>query len=135
MWEWAAYFAPRSGKTGLDRSTYQRRHLGITPMLGRWLRDAGCGAQPATPYTYRTMDTRVIHETAYAIDLSAGQPVYKEFVRQAMRFAHQTKPFLLRTGVIEEMEHAAVCNQLEGELASPEFCGLSYLLRAWAPRT
>jgi len=41
---------------------------------------------------------------------------------------------LLRTGVIEEMEHAAVCDQLEGELSSREFCGLSFLLRAWAPR-
>ncbi len=51
MWEWAAYFAPRSGKTGLDRSTYQRRRLGITPMLGRWLRDTGCGTPPETPYT------------------------------------------------------------------------------------
>jgi hypothetical protein len=81
------------------------------------------------------VDDRVIHETAYAIDVSAGQPAYKGFVRQAMRFAHQVKPFLLRTGMIEEMEHAAVCDQLEGELASPDFCGLSFLLRAWAPRT
>ena len=134
MWEWTAYFAARSEKTGLDRSTYQRRHLGITAMLGRWLRDAGCGTPPATPYTYRTTDTRVIPHTAYAIDLSADQSAYQEFVRQAMRFAHQVKPLLLRTGVIEEREHATLCSQLERELVSPAFCGLSYLLRAWAPR-
>ncbi len=30
MWEWAEHFAARSGKTGLARSTYKRRHLGIT---------------------------------------------------------------------------------------------------------
>jgi predicted O-methyltransferase YrrM len=135
MWEWAAYFAPRPEKTGLDRSTYQRRYLGITAMLGRWLRDAGCGTPPEILYTYRTMDARVIHQTAYAIDLSAGQPVYQEFVQQARRFAHQVKSLLLRTGVIEEVEHATLCSQLERELGIPEFCGLFYLLRAWAPRT
>jgi ubiquinone/menaquinone biosynthesis C-methylase UbiE len=135
MWEWASYFAARSAKTGLDRSTYQRRYLGITAMLGRWLRDAVCGAPPETPYTYRTMDTRVIHHTAYAIDLSAGQPAYQEFVQQAMRFTHQVKSLLLRTGVIEEREHATLCSQLGRELSIPEFCGLIYLVRAWAPRT
>jgi hypothetical protein len=135
MWEWAAYFAAGSGKTGLDRSTYQRRHLGITFMLGRWLRDAGCGAPSETPYTYRTMGAREIHQTAYAIDLSAGQPAHESFLRQARRFAHQVRSLLLRTGVIEEREHATLCSQLDGELISPEFCGLFYLLRAWAPRT
>jgi predicted O-methyltransferase YrrM len=135
MWEWATYFAARPGKTGLDRSTYQRRHLGITPMLGRWLRDTGCGTPPETPYTYRSMDTRVIHATAYAVDLSAGQPAHESFLQQARCFAHQVQSLLLRIGVIEEREHATLCSQLEKELAIPEFCGLFYLLRAWAPRT
>ncbi len=135
MWEWAELVAARSGKAGVDRSSYKRHALGITPMLGRWLRDAGCGAHPEMPtYSLWRLDNRVIHETAYAIEVSAGQPAHKGFVRQAMRFAHQVKPFLLRTGVIEEMEHAVLCDHLEVELASREFCGLSYLLRAWAPR-
>jgi hypothetical protein len=77
----------------------------------------------------------VIHETAYAIEVSAGQPAHEGFETQARRFAHQVKPFLLHTRVIEETEHAALCDQLAGELASPEFCGLSFLLRAWASRT
>jgi len=135
MWEWAEHFAARSGMTVIERSSYKRHSLGITPMLGRWLRDAGCGAQPEMPtYSLWRLDDRVIHETAYAIEMSAGQPAHQGFVRQAMRFAHQVKPFLLRTGVIEEMQHAVLCDQLEVELASPDFCGLSYLLRAWAPR-
>jgi hypothetical protein len=41
---------------------------------------------------------------------------------------------LLRTGGIEEMEHTALCDQLETELTNQEFCGLSFLLRVWAPR-
>ncbi len=92
-------------------------------MLGRWLRDAGCGTQRERHmYSIWGMDARVIHETAYAIEVSAGQPAHEGFVQQAMRFAQQVKPFLL-------------CDQLEGELASPDFYGLCFLLRAWAPRT
>ncbi len=127
MWEWAKLFAASS--------EYKRHSLGITPMLGRWLRDAGCGAQRKTPlYSVWGRDERVIHETAYAIEVSAGQPAYEGFVGQARRFAQQVKPFLLRTEVIEEREHDALCDQLETELTNQDFCGLSFLLRAWAPR-
>jgi len=136
MWELAEHFATRSGMTVIERSSYKRHSMGITPVLGRWLRDAGCGAQPEMPtYSLWRMDDRVIHETAYAIEVSAGQPAHKGFVRQAMRFAHQVKPFLLRTEVFEEKEHSALCDYLEVELASRDFCGLSFLLRAWAPRS
>lgn len=135
MWEWADLVAPYSGQAGVDRSSYQRRHLGITPMLGRWLREAGCGAQREKPlYSIWGIDERVIHEAVYAIEVSAGQPAHEGFVAQARRFARQVKPFLLRTGVIEDQEHAALCDRLDSELSSQEFCGLAFLLRAWAPR-
>ncbi len=135
MWEWAGLVAAGSGKTGIDRSSYKRHMLGITPMLGRWLRDAGCGAKRERPlYSIWGIDERVIHETAYAIEVSAGQPAYEGFVGQARRFAGKVKAFLLRTGVIEEREHAALCDQLDTELTTQEFCGLSFLLRVWAPR-
>jgi ubiquinone/menaquinone biosynthesis C-methylase UbiE len=135
MWEWAELVATCSGKAGVERSAYKRHHLGITPMLGRWLRDAGCGALRERPlYSIWGIDERVIHETAYSIEVSAGQPAHEGFVGQVRRFAQQVKPLLLRTGVIEEMEHAALCNQLEEELASQEFCGLAFLLRMWASR-
>jgi ubiquinone/menaquinone biosynthesis C-methylase UbiE len=134
MWELAEHFAACAGMKAIERSSYQRHALGITPMLGRWLRDAGCGGHPAMPlYSLWRMDERVIYETAYAIEVSAGQPAHEGFVSQARRFAHRVKPFLLRTGVIEEMEHATLCGQLEGELTDPAFCGLCFLLRAWAP--
>ena len=127
--------AARFGKAGVDRSSYQRRHLGITPMLGRWLRNAGCGAKRERPvYSIWGIDERVIHEAVYAIEVSAGQPAHEEFVAQTKRFARQVKPFLLRTGVIEDQDHASLCEQLGTELASQEFCGLAFLLRAWAPR-
>lgn len=87
MWEWAELVASRSGKAGVDRSPYQRRHLGITPMLGRWLREAGCGAQREKPiYSIWGIDERVIHEAVYAIEVSAGQPAHEGFVALARRF-------------------------------------------------
>ncbi len=137
MWEFAELVAGRSGsgKAGVERSSYQRRHLGITPMLGRFLREAGCGAPREKPlYSVWGIDERVIHEQAYAIGVSAGQPAYEGFLGQVRRFTRQIKPFLLQHEVIEEREHTALCDQLEGELTNQEFCGLSFLLRAWVPR-
>jgi len=136
MWEWAELVAASSGKPGVDRSSYKRRHLGITPMLGRWLRDAGCGALRERPiYSIWGIDERVIHHAVYTIEVSAGQPAHEGFVVQARRFARQVKPFLLRNRVIEEKEYAALCDQLDTELTSQEFCGLSFLISAWASRT
>ncbi len=135
MWELTELVAVHSGKAAVERSWYQRRHLGITPMLGRWLRDVGCGAQRETPvFSIWGINKRVIHQTVYAIGVSAGQPAYEGFVAQARRFARQVKPFLLRTEVIEEREYVPLCDRIETELTSQEFCGLSFLLRAWAPR-
>ena len=135
MWEWAELVAARTGKIGVERSSYQRHSLGITPMLRRWLRDAGCGAPRETPlYSIWGIDERVIHKTAYAIEVSAGQLANAGFVAHARRFAQQVKPLLLRTEVIEEGEHAGLCAQLETELTNQEFCGLSFLLRVWALR-
>ena len=135
MWEVAALFSPHSGMAGTERSTSTRRHLGITMMLSSWLRDAGCGALPKMPsYSLWGRDSHMIHETASVIEVSAGQPAHEAFVRQAMRFSRRVKPLLLRTEVIGEMEHAALCTQLGEELTNQDFCGLFQLLRAWGPR-
>ena len=135
MWHVSALFSPHAGMAKTERSAYTRRHLGITMMLGGWLRDAGCGAIPETPsYSHWGRDSHVIHETASVIEVSAGQPAHEAFVRQAMRFSQRVKPLLLRTEVIVEMEHTALCTQLEEELTNRNFCGLFQLLRAWAPR-
>ncbi len=135
MWHIAALFSPRSGMADTERSAYARRHLGITMMLGGWLRNAGCGAIPErTTYDIWGRDSHIIHEAAYVIEVSAGQPAHDAFVRQAMRFSQRVKPLLLRTQVIGEVEHAALYKQLEVELTNQDFCGLFQLLRAWAPR-
>ena len=104
-------------------------------MLGRWLRDAGCGAhREQSVRSSWGIDERVIQQAAYAIDVSAGQPAYAGFRGQVRRFARQVRPFLLQHKVIEEQEYSALCDRLQEELAIREFCGQSFLLRAWAPR-
>jgi ubiquinone/menaquinone biosynthesis C-methylase UbiE len=135
MWQVAALFASHSGMVATDHSTYTRRHLGITMMLGGWLRGAGCGALlEAHQHTLRGRDTHVIHRAASVIEVSAGQPAYETFVRQTLRCSLRVKPLLLRTEVIEEAKYSALCNQLEEELTHQDFCGLLPIVRAWAPR-
>jgi ubiquinone/menaquinone biosynthesis C-methylase UbiE len=135
MWQVAALFAARSGTVATGHSTYTRRHLGITMMLRSWLRDAGCGVLHEThPYTLRSLDTYEIYQVAYVIEVSAGQPAYEAFVRQALRYSQRVKPLLLRTVVLGEKEHDALCDQLVEELNHQDFCGLFPIVRAWAPR-
>jgi hypothetical protein len=135
MWQVAALFASRSGMDATGQSKYTRRHLGITMMLGIWLRDAGCGALLEThQHTLRGRDTHEIHQAAYVVEVSTGQPAYETFVRQTLLWSQRVKPLLLRTGVIVETEYTTLCNQLEEELAHEDFCGLFPIVRAWAPR-
>jgi len=135
MWQVAALFASNSGMFATGHSAYTRRHLGITMMLRSWLRDAGCGALDDThPHTLWGRDTHMIHQAAYVIEVSAGQPAYETFVRKTLRCSQRVNPLLLRTEVIEEAEYEALCNQLEEELTHQDFCGLFQLIRAWAPR-
>ena len=134
MWQVAALFASHAGMGATGHSTYTRRHLGITMMLGSWLFDAGCGVHLEThQHTLRGRDTYVIHQAASVIEVSAGQLAHEAFVRQILRWSQRIKPLLLRTEVIEEVEYTALCDQLEEELAHEDFCGLIQLLRAWVP--
>jgi ubiquinone/menaquinone biosynthesis C-methylase UbiE len=135
MWQLAALFASHSGMGATSQSTYTRRYLGITMMLRSWLRDAGCGALLEThQHTIRGRDTYEIHQAAYVIEVSAGQPAHETFVRQILRCSQLVKPLLLRIAVIEDAEYTPLCSQLEEELTHEDFCGLFQLLRAWAPR-
>jgi ubiquinone/menaquinone biosynthesis C-methylase UbiE len=130
----AALFASHARMVAKGQTIYTRRHLGITMMLGGWLRDAGCGALLEThQYTLMGRDTHEIHQAAYVIEVSARQPAYEAFVRQILHYNQRIKPLLLRTEVIAEAEYSALCDQLEEELAHQDFCGLLPIVRAWAP--
>lgn len=135
MWQVSTHFSSRSEMVATGHSTYTRHHLGITMMLGSWLRDAGCGALLEThTQNLRGRDTHVIHEAAYVIEVSARQPAYEAFVRRSLRYCQRVKPLLLRTEVIGETEHDALCDQLVEELERQDFCGMFPIVQAWAPR-
>ena len=69
---------------------YKRHHLGITPMIGLWLRGAGCGRiNPSSEAARRLFrGYAAIPPDPYAIRLSNGSLAYKSFI--------QTLPPLLR---------------------------------------
>jgi ubiquinone/menaquinone biosynthesis C-methylase UbiE len=112
--EIAEIFARLQQKAGYTVRPYERRALGITPMIGSWLRKAGF--QP-------------ISNMPYAIEVSEGTKAHPHFVQLALAFSHQIKPFLLRTGVMSEPAFEELIHQMEGELQAPTFCGMCFLLR------
>ncbi|MFL5665633.1 MAG: class I SAM-dependent methyltransferase [Ktedonobacteraceae bacterium] len=113
--EIAEIFARWQQQAGYTVRPYERRTLGITPMLGHWLRKAGF---------------QHISNMPYAIEVSAGIKAHSHFVQLALAFSRQIKPFLLRTGVIDEAALEKLIHQMEGELQAPTFCGMCFLLRA-----
>ena len=109
-----AIFEERRRAAGIVISSYERRHLGITPMMGRWFREAGYQHIPS------------------AIEVSAGMPMHPHFVRQAEVAGLQITPFLLEQGVIDEEELTRRLSQMSKELHQESFCGLCFLLTVYA---
>lgn len=111
-----------------------RRHLGITPMIGGWLRQANCGfLNPYGHWAYGDA-VRITHSAVYAVEFSSGLPLHPLFARQVMRFAERVRSFLLRADVIGADDYASLRKQLEAELHDKDFCGLAFLLRVWGQR-
>jgi hypothetical protein len=116
-------------------SEFSRRYIGITPVIGGWLRQANCGfPHPHGPRAFGDT-TRVTHLAVYAVEFSAGLPLHSIFTRQATRFADRIRPLLLQAGVIGEADYASLRRQLEAESHDEDFCGLAFLLRVWGMRT
>lgn len=92
------------------------RHVGITPMLGRFLRDAGC---------------EKITQRAYVIDVSAGAEGYTSFYENQVSNVHLIAPFLLKLGISTPEQLEALSQQAIAEVLSEDFCGLWYYLAAW----
>ncbi len=111
----------------------QRRELGITPLLGRWLRDAGCGWHPDAFQTWSRWHRhpRVVRQQGVVLDLSAGTFLHAAFVHEALVGAEQIQPFLLRTGAISSAEYATLLKQMAAELQRKDFYGSALVLRVW----
>ena len=119
MQEIAAIFEELDREAGHEVRPYQRRRLGITPMLGNWMRQAG----------YRN-----IRHTPYAIEISAGMPAHQMFLQEVAVYAQRIRPFLLATGVVSEADFDELVSRLHSELHEERFCGMCFVLQVWGQK-
>lgn len=99
-----------SGRTLVGPS---RTFLGITPMLGHWLRTAGYENQ---------------QQAVAALDVSHGQPLHSQFVNAVLEFARRIQLFLVQHGVMSEAACEQMLEEVYRELRAPDFCGMAYVL-------
>jgi hypothetical protein len=92
------------------------RHVGITPMLGGLLRDAGFE------------DIRQKPET---IDYSAGSPVHDAFCENIMVGSKLAQPFMIKMGTATQEELDRLYAQCQDEVQRDDFRAIWYYLRAW----
>lgn len=95
------------------------RHLGISPMLGKFLQDAG----------YRN-----VRHMAYAIDSSAGTEAHDSAYQDFMVALKLLRPFLTRTGVATEDELEILYHQALDEMDSQDYRAIGYMLCVWGER-
>ena len=95
------------------------RHIGITPMLGRFLRDAGF------------VD---IQRKAHVLDFSAGAEDYGNTYQDLMAGLKLLEPFLVLAKVTTEEEFEELYQQALAELMLDSFCAVGYLLTVWGKK-
>lgn len=106
----------RAGKT-LSPNGY---YLGITPLLGLFLRQAGF---------------RNIGKKAHALDYSAGTEAYYSYFKDLSAMFPLLRPFLLKTGVVTSPEEFEQLYQTaQAEMLQEDFCILGYALTAWGEK-
>lgn len=91
-------------------------HFGLLPMLGSFLRTAGC---------------KNIQRAAHCFDFSAGTEDHVEAFQNAMVAYRLTQPFLVRTGVATQQELERLYQKAMEEMQASSFCGLIFYLTVW----
>lgn len=95
------------------------RHIGITAVLKRLLRDAG----------YQN-----VKHQGHVMDISAGTVDFEGFFRNFVYIFELAKPFHLRARGITEQEYDRLYQQMQAELLSSDFCGLWTYVTAWGEK-
>ena len=93
--------------------------FGITPALGRLLRDAGCQS---------------IQPMAHVIDWSAGTAEHLSQYQNAMVFLKLSQPFLVKMGMATLDEVESIYQQALEEMMAPDYCALWYFFSAWGEK-
>ncbi len=91
-------------------------HFGITPMLGRFLRDAGC---------------QDIQQRAYVVDYSAGAPAHQSMFENMRVGQKLVQPLYIKLGLATQEQLDELYNQSQAEMLSADFRALMYILRIW----
>lgn len=89
------------------------RHVGITPMLGRFLRNAGF---------------QNIQRKAHALDSSAGSETFTSQYQNTMVFLKLLQPFVVKTGVSTQQEIEGLYQQALAEMMSDTYCVVWFYL-------
>jgi ubiquinone/menaquinone biosynthesis C-methylase UbiE len=92
------------------------RNLGITPMLGRLLRDAG----------YQNVQKKV-----YVSEYLPGTDVYEGLYQDAQIGFPLVAPFLIQLGITAQEEFDRLHQQLMAEMLSDNFCAVGFLMTVW----
>lgn len=95
------------------------RSVGVTPMLGRLLRDAGC---------------EKIRSMPHMIDFSAGTEAHGAMYQNHMVVLKLMQPFLIKMGVTTQEEVDVVYQRALDEIVADNFCGLWYYLTVWGEK-
>lgn len=92
------------------------RHAGITPVLGRLLREAGFIN---------------IQKKAHVLDCSAGMEAYTSQYQNTMVFLKLIQPFLLKMNMATKEELDVLYEQALMEMHFDDFCAVWYYLSVW----
>jgi SAM-dependent methyltransferase len=95
-------------------------HLGIIPMEGLLLQDAGCVN---------------IHFKSHRIDFSRGAALYESQYQNYMVMFASAKPALIHLGITTEEEFDHTYKAMLEEMQHPRFRGLGSLLTVWGGKT
>jgi ubiquinone/menaquinone biosynthesis C-methylase UbiE len=96
------------------------RFTGVLPMLGHFLRDAGCVNVEYKPHV---------------IDYSFGTEAYEGFRRDAAVVFKLFQPFIVRMGVATQKEVDQLYEQMQFEMVKDDFRGLMCPLTAWGTKS
>ncbi|HLG61918.1 MAG TPA: class I SAM-dependent methyltransferase [Ktedonosporobacter sp.] len=93
--------------------------MGITNLLGRFLRDAGC---------------QNIQRSAYAIDYSAGEKAHAAVCLDIQMATKLSQPFMVKMGVTDNKEMDDLYEQMVNEMEAETFNGLWIIVSVWGEK-
>jgi len=96
------------------------RFTGVLPMLGRFLRDAGCVN---------------INYKSHVIDYSYGAEAHEGFRHDASIVFKLFQPFIVRMGVATQQEVSQLYEQMQLEMEKDDFRGLMLPLTVWGEKS